>query len=63
MKNSDVRSSCEPGFAAQLALFWLNNYIIFCSIAACKFTQSSTQYLALMQYSYCELCETKNSLE
>ncbi|MEG4321572.1 MULTISPECIES: hypothetical protein [unclassified Microcoleus] len=53
MKNSDVRSSCEPGCAAQLASFGLNNYIIFCSISAGKFTQSSTQYLALMQYSYC----------
>jgi hypothetical protein len=53
MKNSDVRSRCEPGFAAQLASFGLNNYIIFCSISACKFTQSSTQYLALMQYFYC----------
>ncbi|MEO6862071.1 MAG: hypothetical protein ABI180_11170 [Microcoleus sp.] len=53
MKNSDVRSSCEPGFAAQPASFLLNNYIIFCSISAFRFTEYSTQYLALIQYSYC----------
>ncbi|TAE12319.1 MAG: hypothetical protein EAZ78_27505 [Oscillatoriales cyanobacterium] len=63
MKNSDVRSSCQPRCAAQLALFGLNNYIIFCSIFAFRFTEYSTQYLALMQYSSCEFRETKHSIQ
>ncbi len=61
MKNSDVRSNSKPRRPAQLALFGLNNYIIFCSIFAFRFTEYSTQYLALMQYSYCELRD-KNTL-